>query len=331
MPSKLKLSIGYQLPDLRRIADVVEDFAEDIDEVYFPWQGVANGRGVSIANADEQKIMERELTDIHARGVRLNMLWNANCYGGKSISCELERGVGDAISGMQKRIGIEAITTASLFVASCVKRLFPNIEVRASVNMGIGSVTAMKCVQDYFDSFYIRRDLNRFPEKIFSLREWSAANGKRIYLLANSGCLQECPAHVFHDNLVSHEEEIAREDSPWCGFKGVCWDYYSNTRNHPSFLADSTWIRPEEIESYCDLVDGIKLATRTHRDPELVVSSYARRSFSGNTLSLCEPDFSSLCHLDNSKFSVSWLERFGSLPDAARQKFCKEEFKNVRC
>lgn len=330
MPSKLKFAIGYQLPERRCISDIVAEFAADIEEVYFPWMGVVNGRGLSIADAEEQQVMEKELESIRALGVRLNMLWNGNCYGGKSLSVELEKKVGDAIRRMRGEIGLEAVTTSSLFIASCVKRSFPQIEVRASVNMGIGSVTAMRCVQDSFDSFYVRRELNRFPDRIKVLRDWCAANGKRLYLLANSGCLKDCPAHTFHDNLVSHEDEIAREASPWCGFRGVCWDYYADPSNQASFLLDSTWIRPEEIDAYCGLVDGVKLATRMHRDPERVISSYVQRKFSGNILSLGEPDFSGLCHLENAAFSETWLERFGTLSDAEREYYCKEELEHVR-
>ena len=35
------------------------------------------------------------------------------------------------------------------------------------------------------------------------------AEGKELYMLANSGCLNNCSAHVFHDNLVAHEAQIA--------------------------------------------------------------------------------------------------------------------------
>ena len=331
MPSKLKFSVGYQLPDPQSISGIVAAFAADIEEVYFPWAGVVNGRGISIVGTHEQRLMEGELEEIHALGVRLNMLWNGNCYGGKSISSDLERKVVDTISPMLDHIGLASVTTASLFVAACVKRNFPQIDVRASVNMGICSVTALKCVQDAFDSFYVARELNRFPARIKPLRDWCVANKKRLFLLANSGCLKDCPAHTFHDNLVSHEDEVVRESSPWRGFRGVCWDYYADPSNRASFLLDSTWIRPEEIDGYGGLVDGIKLATRMHRDPERVIASYAQRKFSGNILSLGEPDFSGLCHLENAKFSAAWLERFGALDDAGRENYCKEEFERVRC
>lgn len=333
MPDRLKLSVGYQLPDADRFADVVTEYAADIDEVYFPWRGTASGRGVSIADDSEQSQMMSELAEIRAAGVRLNMLWNGNCYGGDAISSALEQRVVGAVREISERIGLDAVTTASPFIAQRVKRAFPALDVRASVNMGVRSITAMQCLGDAFDSYYAHRGLNRFPDRPKKLHDWCAANNKRLYLLANSGCINHCPAHVFHDNLVAHEAEAACQPSPWTGFSGVCWGYYADPANHVSLLVDSTWIRPEELDHYAGIVDGIKLATRVHRDPARVIAAYACRTFDGNTLSLCEPDFSALAYLDNKRFSDHWLTRFGELQEPERTDFCKKEFRNVsiRC
>lgn len=329
MPDRLKLSVGYQLPDTCRIADLVAEYAEDINEIYFPWLGAASGRGVSIADEGEQREMEAELAETRTTGVRLNMLWNGNCYGGESISSALERQAVDAVRAMSERIGLDAVTTASPFIAERVKLVFPELDVRASVNMGIGSVTAMKCLGDAFDSYYVHRGLNRFPRRLQNLHDWCAAHNKRLYLLANSGCIDNCPAHVFHDNLVAHETEAACHPSPWNGFSGVCWGYYADAGNKVSLLADSTWVRPEEIDRYAGLVDGIKLATRVHRDPARVIDAYAHRSFDGNILSLCEPDFSALGYLDNRRFSDDWSTRFEDLTEAERIDLCEKELRNV--
>lgn len=331
MSERLKLSVGYQLPDQCRFADLVAHYAADVDEVYFPWRGVANGRGISINDVAEQRLMESELAEIREHGIRLNMLWNGTCYGGKAISAELERQVTAAVRHMLDGIGLDAITTASPFIAERVKRAFPSIDVRASVNMGVRSVTAMQCLQGEFDSFYVHRGVNRFPETLKILRAWCVAHHKRLYLLANSGCINNCPAHVFHDNLVAHESEAACQPSPWSGFRGVCWNYFKTPDNQVSLLADSTWLRPEEIDAYGGLVDGVKLATRVHHDPAAVIAAYAHRDFDGNILSLCEPDFSGLCRLDNKRFSGDWLRRFGELPEAERIGFCEKEFKHVGC
>jgi collagenase-like PrtC family protease len=243
---------------------------------------------------------------------------------------EFEQIIRKSINDLSKDIELNAVTATSLFVAEVIKTLFPEIEVRASVNMGIGTIAGMSYVSNYFDSFYVKRELNRHPGKIRELRRWCRDHGKKLYLLVNSGCLRECSAHTFHDNLVAHEHELHLRENRWRGFNGVCWPYYSNPKNHYSFLRDSTWIRPEEICRYSGLVDGVKLATRSHRDPAMVIESYITGNFDGNTLALCEPDFSSLCFLDNKRFPEEWPFVLENMNETEQEEYCEELLNNVK-
>lgn len=329
MNSDLKFSIGYFLPDLYKCSDIVLEHSEQIAEVYFPWFGAVSGRGISIRCLDEQKQMECELIKIHGSGIKLNLLWNSNCYGGKAVSAALEKQVCESVEYLIVNIGIEAVTTASLFIADIIKGRFPQIEVRASVNMGIGTISGIKYVLRYFDSFYLKRELNRSFDKIKVLHEYCKSEGKKLYMLANSGCLKNCSAHTFHDNLVAHEHELESKEITDSGFRGICWDYYSVSANHYSFLADSSWVRPEDINAYTGLVDGIKLATRAHRNPEKVIKAYAERKFDGNVLSLSEPDFSGIYYIDNTLLHKKWTRRFEEMPELEHQQYCREVLKYV--
>ena len=318
------------MPDPYFFADIVAKYSDSIGEVYFPWLEIPNGRGVSITRQEEQGLMEEELQKIKKSGISLNLLWNANCYGAEAISVKLEKQVLNTIGYLFKYIGLDAVTTTSLFVAEVIKTYFPKIDVRASANMEIVSVSGMKYIKDYFDSFYIARTLNRYLRTIELLKKWGDANNKKLFLLANSGCLRDCSVHIFHDNLVSHENELSKQKNRWHGFQGVCWDYYHDKNNHLSFISDSTWLRPEDIDNYAGLVDGIKLATRVHRQPEIVIKSYSQRKFDGNILGLCEPDFSTLCHIDNSSFPEQWLHCLEQLNDKEYNNYCQEIFKHVK-
>ncbi len=301
MQQPLKLSVGYQLPDRYSMVDVISCYREAVGEVYFPWYGVPDGRGISVRFEADQKEMEFELDKLAAMGIRLNLLLNANCYGSRAVSRTFSEFLESTLSYLVDRWNLAGITTTSLFAARVCKQKFPQLEVRASVNMEIASQDAMRYVADYFDSFYVARALNRDPEAIAKLR----MPGKKLYLLANSGCLRECSAHVFHDNLVAHETESDPMDCAW-QFRGICWEYYGKPANRQRILADSTWVRPEEIDRYTGLVDGIKVATRTNPCFGTIVKAYAERSFNGNPLSLCEPDFSGFINLDNRKFPDNW-------------------------
>lgn len=58
----------------------------------------------------------------------------------------------------------------SPLIAKFIKNNFENIEVRASVNMKIGSVEGMDYISEYFDSYYMQRELNRDIKKLNSLK-----------------------------------------------------------------------------------------------------------------------------------------------------------------
>ena len=188
---------------------------------------------------------------------------------------------------------------------------FPNIEVRSSVNMKIGTVKGMEYLADLFDSFHVQRDYNRDLARLKELKEWADAAGKKLILLANSGCFAHCSGQTFHDNLVAHEAEICevnnlRDFTPY-----VCWRALKKRENW-HMLLENTWIRPEDIHHYEGLFDTVKLATRMHALPGLVIGAYARGYHVGNLLDLFEPGFGPALApyiIDNTAFPKDWFER----------------------
>ena len=111
-----------------------------------------------------------------------------------------------------------------------------------------------------------------------------------MYLLANSGCLNDCSAHTFHDNLVAHEEGAAKMDNGY-QFTGVCKKYLSQEKNRHVLLDGTNYIRPEDVELYETLVPAMKLATRVHENPSRILRAYIeRKKFVGNMASLLEPN-----------------------------------------
>jgi len=305
-----RFSIGYQATDPYDFVDLIDAHRDRISEVYFPWFGIPDGRGLSVRDDTAQAEMEEALRYVHDTGIALNLLFNGSCYGVNAVSKAFKASVLGAVEYAKARFGLEAITTTSPFVAEVVSSAFDDLDIRASVNMEIGTVRGLRYVEEFFDSFYVARTVNRSPSKIVSLKAWCVERGKKLYLLANSGCLRDCSAHVFHDNLVAHEKDPGAGEKEWPTFPGICWDFLKRPERRNSFLLDTTWIRPEDLVVYQGLIDGIKLATRSHRNPLAVLDAYAAGSYKGNPLSLCEPDFSALCAIDNARFPADWLSPF---------------------
>ena len=290
----MKYAIGYPTHSRGSFFALVTPYLDSIGELYFPWENFAGGRapfGTDDLTARER--LESELRLFAQAGIRLNLLLNGSCYGGDAISNELARRVCLTVEYLCERYGLHAVTTASPYIASVLKQFFPHIEVRASVNMWIDGIEGMRQCGDLFDSFYLKREYNRRPNAIAEQYAWCKAHGKKLYMLANSGCIPNCAFHIFHDTMVSHTAEVARtvNDPDFQPYN--CRRLMAKEENRYLLLAGNT-VRPEDIHHYEGMIDGVKLATRIHPYPVTVIGAYARGRFAGDLCALTEPGFGNL-------------------------------------
>ena len=315
----MKFAVGYQLPeaDEEPFVDVVRDYAAHVAEVYFPWADMPSGRAALLSRRGHtdwsgQRRLEADLLAFREMGIRLNVLFNAACYGRHAASAFLANRVISVLEHLDEVAGgVDVVTTTSPAVAGTVQRHFGSVRVRASVNMRIGTVAGMEYVAGLFDSFCVQRECNRDLSHLNDLKAWANANGKGLTMLANSGCLAHCSGQTFHDNMVAHEADID-ETAPIDGFNPhVCANYLADREHWPMILAN-TWVRPEDLHRYEGLFEVVKLATRQHARPRTVIDAYARRRYRGNLLDLLEPSHAHLLApwiIDNQRFPPDWFDR----------------------
>ena len=296
----MKYIVGYPISENPAFLDSIIKYREHISEVYFSWGDMPNGR--SALGREEYltgfELLERQKNDLKRlsdEGLSFNMLFNANCYGKDSQSRAFFGRIGNLTDYVRETFGLSSVTTSSPLIAKFIRENFDGIDVRASVNMEIGSIEGISYVSQFFDSFYVKRELNRNLPELLRLRKWCDENGKQMYLLANSGCLNFCSAHNFHDNLVAHETEISAMDNGY-QFSGVCRDFISNEENLYKWLSRTNFIRPEDISLYDRLVPAVKLATRVNSSPSRVLSAYINGRYRGSAMELLEPDHSGLVY-----------------------------------
>ncbi len=288
----MKFCVGLAKNNNDFLECVIEN-ASHIHEVYFSWGDFASGRS---AQTDSDDLLPWELVEIQKNaldklsknGIKLNLLFNANCYGKDSQSRAFFEKIGRTADYVLTNYGLSSVTTASPLIAKFFKNNFEGVEVRASVNMEIGTVEGIDYLCDYFDSFYVKREINRDKEKIKALSDFAKSKGKKLFMLANSGCLNNCSAHNFHDNLVAHEREIAAMDNCY-SFCGICHEFLKKPENLSKIVERTNFVRPEDIDSYDGIFTAAKLATRIHNNPTEVLKSYINRKYSGDILRLLEP------------------------------------------
>jgi len=334
----MKYSIGYQLPDQDdSILSIVTDYRNYVAEVYFSWPGDASGRSPLCIydEEDEETIVEvfkDELSQLSLIGIDLVLLFNANCYGRDAISNEMQKKVCSLLDTVTKTCSLRAVTTTSPFIAAIIKHNFPTIETRASINMRIGTIKGMEYLSDYFDAYYLQREHNRNVSYIHRLKSWCDIHEKKLYMLANSGCLNFCSSQTYHDNLIAHEAEIVQKSNVPLRFPSPCWEYMEKRENWVTFLQNS-WIRPEDIHHYETLFDTVKLATRMHANPRKIIDAWSRKKFRGNLLDLTEPGYGCLFNgyiIDNTRFPRNWFDKTSTCDNECHQcGYCKNVLNEV--
>lgn len=288
----LKYTVGLQYTNESFLENIIAN-KDSISEVYFAWGDFPNGRSSQLQNDayTPWELQERQvecLERLYQANISLNLLFNANCYGKDSQSRAFFHKIGMTVEYLQEHYRLASVTTTSPLIAKFLKQNFEDIQVRASVNMEIGTIQGMDYLAEYFDSYYMKREYNRDFDRIHELSSWCQQNNKKLYMLANSGCLNNCSAHNFHDNLVAHEQEIAQMDNAY-NFGGICKEYLKDERHYKSLIEDTNFVRPEDMYKYEPYFEAAKLATRIHRAPSMVLNSYIRGRYSGNILEILEP------------------------------------------
>ena len=311
----MKYMIGYQIrQDDGFVREIIKN-KDHIYEVYFSWADFPNGRNNQLRKEGftPWEAQAKQMSDVallSQNGLKLNLLLNGNCYGRNSQSREFFNKVGETVDFISGNYGLQSVTTTSPLIAKFIHNNFEEIEVRASVNMSIGTVEGMDYMADVFDSFYMQREYNRNLEKIKELKSWCDQNDKKLFMLANSGCLNNCSAHTFHDNLVSHESDISAMDNGY-DFQGACWEYLSKADKKEKYLSITNFVRPEDIHLYEHFFEAAKLATRVNSNPVGVLNAYIKGKHSGNVMDLLEPNHSGVWYpyvVENSKILDGFAE-----------------------
>lgn len=292
-------SVGYQLRPNSDFIDCIIKNREGLSEVYFSFGEIPNGRNTTHISEDFSPFEAEEkrnfdLDRLSKEGLKFNLLLNGNCYGKYALARSFYTKIGNTIDHLQCKYNLQNVTTTSPLIAKFIKQNFADIKVRASVNMGVEVPDGMDYIKDLFDEFYLKREYNRNLEKLKAAKEWCDQNGKKLFGLANSGCLNFCSAHTFHDNLVAHESEVSEMDNCY-QFQGQCYEYLKSSDDAKEWwLSKTNFIRPEDVFLYEEYFESLKLATRVNFNPMKVVNAYCKGSYKGNILEILEPNHSGL-------------------------------------
>ena len=312
--NRTKFAVGHFLTekpdDPASFRVLAERFADRLREVYFPWPGLSNARAKVYDNPDDEARIAADLKYCREHGMKLDILANATCYGEEAFTEEQRLLIVDIIKKLD-RMGLypEIVTTTSPYIAKVFKTSFPDIEVRASVNMRLRNTLAFEYLAPLYDSYYICRDVQRDLPTFRKMAAWCRDHGKKMCMLANSGCVRNCPWQVFHETLLSHRFTDTFSEMESQKLELLCNHVFMEKKTYADFLR-CTWIRPEDIHVFEPELETIKLSTREANYPIEIVEAYVNASYDGNLLRLMDP-YHGLGfrpnRIDNKSFPADWV------------------------
>ncbi len=312
--ARTKFAVGHYLTDKPddplSFAELAKRFAPRLREVYFPWPGLSNARAKVYDKPDDEERIVADLKYCREHGMKLDILANATCYGEKAFTEEQRLQVVSIIRHMDE-LGLypEIITTTSPYIAKVFKLNFPDIEIRASVNMRLRNTLALEYLAPLYDSYYICRDVQRDLPTFHKMAAWCRDHGKKLCMLANSGCVRNCPWQVFHETLLSHRFTDTIPEMGAQNLELLCNRIFSQKKTYSDFLRCS-WIRPEDVHVFEPELETIKLSTREAKYPHEIVEAYVNGSYDGNLLRLMDPYHAfgfRPNRIDNKSFPADWV------------------------
>ena len=185
---------------------------------------------------------------------------------------------------------MQALSDASHEVAS-------QLEAVPSVNLMIDGFDKAAAILDAISmtafkppgKLALDRSLNRNIESLSRMasRCRDAFPDVELELLANEGCLYQCPFKLTHDSHISLVHMNMNVDTHAVNRSLGCIRYLSE---NPQALFKSPFIRPEDIIRYEPFCDIIKLCGRTLGAPFLkqAITAYMDKTFDGNLLDLMD-------------------------------------------
>ncbi len=115
--------------------DIAGRYLDFIQETYFSWPTLKNARKTQGDPAEAMETVAADMRWARSKGLSLDLLINAMCYGDEAFTPEQHARVIGALADMDRR-GIlpETVTVISPYLAQIIKHDFPKVDILASLN-----------------------------------------------------------------------------------------------------------------------------------------------------------------------------------------------------
>ncbi|WP_051694449.1 hypothetical protein [Desulfohalovibrio reitneri] len=223
---------------------------------------------------------------------------------------------------------IDGVVVADLFLLTALGREYPSLaaclSAQPSVNCAIDAPARLRAWLEAADGLGFRqpekvvadRSLNRDPARLNRLREWMRRNlpEAELLLLANEGCLAECPFRATHEAMIASAESEGRVMACLDAVRDLGCLRRFHAR--PWTMLASPFIRPEDAAEALRRADGLKLCGRGQGAGFLarVMDAYAAGTYRGNLLELLDTlgELAPAWHVANERLPQDFARRLES-------------------
>ena len=226
---------------------------------------------------------------------------------------------------------LKGIVFADFYLLKALGRRGPStanvLEAVPSVNAHIDTPRKLRvCLEMIADSGFrppqkliLDRGLNRRPKALADMLAAIHAHHAPmdVGLLANEGCLPDCPYKPAHDaHLALGNMQLARENTYDLNVDLGCLEAF---RARPERIFQSPFIRPEDVDRLDSRISFVKLGGRTLGPAFLqrVIDAYVQRRYDGNLLDLLDTleALALLIHVANDALPADFHDRMCTCPD----------------
>lgn len=267
-----------------------------VKEVYAKLKEDDIGGGRASLNLPEVswERLEQDIHICHKNGIKFNYLLNSLCMGNKEFMKEHHEKILDILDKLSD-LKVDSITIANPFLCELIKKQYPHFKVCVSVNERIRSLQQIRYWEEFgADQITLDQIVNRDFNLLREILKYTKLTGTEIRLFANNLCLHDCPTRTHHGLANSHASQTGEYSTTF----HIHYHYQRCTLSkmlNPSKLIAATWIRPDDIHYYEELMNEVgnsnltlKLVERGSSTEYLqkILKAYSERRYDGNLMDI---------------------------------------------
>jgi collagenase-like PrtC family protease len=220
---------------------------------------------------------------VQERGWSFDFNVNSSCTANKELTVDGHKEVMKYLEWVSD-MGIDAVTITNTNLIGIVKKHLPKMRVNLSTFQKVTEVAQARRFEDMgVDLIMLSEHVNRDFKALRAIRR---AVKCQLALIANVGCIYDCPNMQTHANSIAHSGAKGEQMLFAESFALFCFGKRLESMDE---VIKIRWIRPEDVSHYEDVgIDVLKILERNSTTEVLAerVKAYSERHFQGNLIRL---------------------------------------------